>query len=175
VTATEPLDHVLPAASIVYAGVNQQHVRAALHTRDLIRQLGAQPRGREHRRSLRSASAPRKTKSAPSAWQERCTGLERSPLLWHFLAGLQPDDISATARAITAAAGVLGVFGYLALKQLPRPYLARQDLELQSDERGEVVVEPRAFERIAEAAARSNTGGQIQHRGDLRQRPLRRR
>jgi hypothetical protein len=100
-----------------------------------------------------------KTKSAPSAWQERCTELERSPLLWHFLAGLQPDDISATARAITAAAGVLGflVFGYLALKQLPRPYLARQDLELQSDERGEVVVEPRALERIAEAATRSNT------------------
>jgi hypothetical protein len=78
---------------------------------------------------------------------------------YDFLAGLQPDDISATARAIIAAAGVLGflVFGYLALKQLPRPYLARQDLELHNDERGEVVVEPRAIERIAEAAARSNT------------------
>jgi hypothetical protein len=77
---------------------------------------------------------------------------------YDFLVGLQSDDISATARAITAAVGVLGflIFGYLALKQLPRPYLARHDLELHSDERGEVVVEPRALERIAEAAARSN-------------------
>jgi hypothetical protein len=78
---------------------------------------------------------------------------------YDFLAGLRPDDIGATARAIIAAAGVLGflVCGYLALKQLPRPYLARHDLELHSDQRGEVVVEPRATERIAEAAARANT------------------
>jgi hypothetical protein len=61
---------------------------------------------------------------------------------YDFLAGLQPDDISAKARAIIAAAGILRflVLGYLALKQLPpRPYLARLDLELHSDERGEVV------------------------------------
>jgi len=44
-----------------------------------------------------------------------------------FLAGLQADDISAKARAIIAAAGVLGflVLGYLALRQLPLPRPAR--------------------------------------------------
>ena len=48
------------------------------------------------------------------------------------------------------------VFGYLALKQLPRPYLARRELDLSADERGEVTVEPRAIERLAEVAAASH-------------------
>ena len=49
------------------------------------------------------------------------------------LAGLESEDVDdATTRAIVAGAGVLAflVFGYLALRELPRPYLARQDLEL---------------------------------------------
>jgi hypothetical protein len=77
---------------------------------------------------------------------------------YDYLAGLRPEDISATARGIVAAGGALAflVFGYLALKELPRRYLARHDLALHSDERGEVLVEPRAIERIAEAAASSN-------------------
>ena len=67
-----------------------------------------------------------------------------------------PADVDGgTTRAIVAGAGVAAflVFGYLALKQLPRPYLARRDLELAADDHGEVIVEPRAIERLAEAAA----------------------
>jgi hypothetical protein len=73
-----------------------------------------------------------------------------------WLSGLTPSDVDGGAtRAIIAAAGVVAflVFGYLALKQLPRPYLARRELELTTDERGEVTVEPRAVERLAEVAA----------------------
>lgn len=73
-----------------------------------------------------------------------------------WLSGLTPSDVDGSAtRAIVAGAGVLAflIFGYCALKQLPRPYLARRELELATDDRGEVTVEPRAIERLAEAAA----------------------
>ena len=73
-----------------------------------------------------------------------------------WLSGLTPADVDGgTTRAIVAGAGVAAFlgFGYLALKQLPRPYLARRDLRLTTDLHGEVVVEPRAIERLAEAAA----------------------
>jgi hypothetical protein len=72
-----------------------------------------------------------------------------------FLAGLTAGDVDGVTRAIVAGAGVLAfvVFGYLALKALPRPYLARRELELAHDDHGEVQVAPRAFERLAEAAA----------------------
>jgi hypothetical protein len=73
-----------------------------------------------------------------------------------WLAGLKPADVDGTTtRAIIAGAGVLAflVFGYAAYKSLPRPYLARHDLELASDERGEVRMQPRAIERLAETAA----------------------
>jgi hypothetical protein len=76
-----------------------------------------------------------------------------------WLSGLSPRKVDGAAtRGIVAGAGVLAflVFGYLALKQLPRPYLARHDLELTADERGEVTVEPRAIERLAEVAATSH-------------------
>ena len=75
---------------------------------------------------------------------------------YDFLTGLTPQDVSGTTtRAIVAGVGLLAflVFGLLALRELPRPYLTRQDLELTADERGEVVVEPRAIERMAETAA----------------------
>ena len=80
-----------------------------------------------------------------------------------WLSGLTPSDVDGAAtRAIIAAAGVVAflVFGYLALKQLPRPYLARRELELTADERGEVTVEPRAVERLAEVAATTHPAGQ---------------
>ena len=72
-----------------------------------------------------------------------------------YLAGLREGDLSDLARLIAAVAGVLAffLFGYLALKELPRPYFARQDVDLAEDERGRVVVEPRAVERVAELAA----------------------
>jgi hypothetical protein len=73
-----------------------------------------------------------------------------------WLSGLTPGDVDGGAtRAIIAAAGVVAFvfFGYCAVKQIPRPYLARRHLDLAADDRGEVTVEPRAIERLAEVAA----------------------
>jgi|tagenome__1003787_1003787.scaffolds.fasta_scaffold20919515_2 hypothetical protein len=73
-----------------------------------------------------------------------------------WAAGLTPQDVDGDkTRAITAAAGLLAflLFGYLALKLLPRPHLTRHDLPLAADDRGEVTVRPRAVERLAETAA----------------------
>jgi len=75
---------------------------------------------------------------------------------FNYLSGLTPDDVDGgVTRAIIAGSGIAAfiVFGYLAVKQLPRPYLARRELPLAADEHGEVSVEPRAIERIAEVAA----------------------
>ncbi len=71
------------------------------------------------------------------------------------LAGLREGDLGDTLRYVAAGVGLLAflLFGYLATKQLPRPYLARHELELASEERGVLVVEPRAIERVAEGAA----------------------
>lgn len=75
--------------------------------------------------------------------------------VYDALAGLGPGDAGGSTRAVAAAAGVLAfvVFGYLALQQVPRPYLARHALDLESDGRGSVTVAARAVERIAEQAA----------------------
>ncbi len=78
-----------------------------------------------------------------------------------FLAGLEPEDVGgAKTRAIVAGAGVLAflVFGYLALRALPRPYFARHDLALPNDRLGQLTVEPRAIERLAETAASDQPG-----------------
>ena len=80
--------------------------------------------------------------------------------VYDFFRDLGPADFDSATRAILAGAGVLALLicGYLALKQLPRPYLARHDLDLSRDDRGEVVVAPRAIERLAEAAAGRGSG-----------------
>lgn len=78
---------------------------------------------------------------------------------YNYLSGLTPSDVSGgVTRAIIAGSGVVAffVFGYLALKQLPRPYLARRELPLATDDHGEIHVEPRAVERLAEVAATMN-------------------
>jgi hypothetical protein len=78
---------------------------------------------------------------------------------FNWLSSLTPAKVDgAQTRAIVAGAGVVAflVFGYLALKLLPRPYLIRQDLSLTSDPHGDVNVEPRAIERLAEIAARAH-------------------
>jgi len=74
---------------------------------------------------------------------------------YDYLAGLTADDIGGSTRLITGLAGlvVFLLFGYLAVKEIPRPYLARGDLRLSEDDRGVVEVQPRAIERIAEVAA----------------------
>jgi hypothetical protein len=89
-----------------------------------------------------------------------------------WLSGLTPADVDGTTtRAILAAGGLVAfvVFGYLAIAQLPRPYLARRDLELAADQRGEVTVEPRAVERLAEVAAAADpavTGARARYSSD---------
>ena len=80
---------------------------------------------------------------------------------YNWLSGLTPADVDGSGtRAIIAGAGVVSflLFGYLAIKQLPRPYLARRELPLGSDPQGEVTVEPRALERLAEVAAAREAG-----------------
>ena len=76
------------------------------------------------------------------------------------LAGLSAEDVSAGKRLVAALVGLTAflLFGYLALKELPRPYFARHDLRVAEDERGAVDVEPRAIERIAELAAGGGAG-----------------
>lgn len=77
---------------------------------------------------------------------------------FNFLAGLEQADLDGATRPILAGAGVLAflIFGFLALKALPSPYLARQDLDLGDDERGATTVEARALERLAECSSRSH-------------------
>jgi hypothetical protein len=74
---------------------------------------------------------------------------------YSYLAGLTPHDVNgSTTRAIVAGVGILAflLFGYLAVKEILRPHFTRHDLELASDGRGEITVEPRAIERLAETA-----------------------
>jgi uncharacterized alkaline shock family protein YloU len=76
-----------------------------------------------------------------------------------YLAGLTPGSFSTTARLIIAAIGILAflVFGWLALKELPRRRSARAELQLKEDDRGSASIQPRAIERIAETAATENS------------------
>jgi len=74
---------------------------------------------------------------------------------YNYLAGLKPRDITPDTRLIAGLAGLAGflVFGYLAFKEIPRPYLTRSELRLVDDDRGIVDVAPRAIERAVESAA----------------------
>jgi len=82
-------------------------------------------------------------------------GLSGYRTAYDYLARVDARDISASTRLIAAIGGLTGclVFGYLAWRAVPRPYLARSDLHLTGDERGSVDVEARAIERAAELAA----------------------
>jgi hypothetical protein len=79
---------------------------------------------------------------------------------YDYLSGLQPHDITSTARLIVGIAGLAAflVFGYLAWRAIPRPYFARGDLQLGNDNRGSVDVRARAVERVAEHAAMEQRG-----------------
>lgn len=74
---------------------------------------------------------------------------------YDYLAGLDASDISGAGRAIVAAVGLaVGLGAALLLwRAAPRPYLARHPLLLSSEEVGDVVVRPRAMERVVELAA----------------------
>jgi hypothetical protein len=82
-------------------------------------------------------------------------GLSGYRTAYDVLARLEPADVGPSTRLIAAPAGLLAclAFGRLAWRTIPRPYLARTDLRLVSDERGVVDVDARAIERAAEAAA----------------------
>jgi hypothetical protein len=74
---------------------------------------------------------------------------------YDYLAGLEPGDIGDTTRLAAAIGGLVAclMFGVLAWRTIPRPYLARTDLRLTDDELGTTDVDPRAIERAAELAA----------------------
>lgn len=78
--------------------------------------------------------------------------------LYDDAAGLKAADFTTARRLIAGFAGLIVflVFVYLAAQELPRPYRARRDLELEKRERGETVIKPRAIERVAELAAHAN-------------------
>lgn len=79
---------------------------------------------------------------------------------YDYLAGLDEDDASGRVRLIAGLAGLAAffLFGLLAWKEIPRPYLARSELALDDEPRGVVTVEPRAIERAAESAALEHPG-----------------
>jgi hypothetical protein len=75
--------------------------------------------------------------------------------LYHDAASLKSSDFTTTTRLVAGFAGLL-VFGaciYLALQEIPRPYLARGAFTIGDRDRGDTTVQPRAVERVAEIAA----------------------
>jgi len=79
---------------------------------------------------------------------------------YDYLTGLEPDDITSDVRLVVGLGGlaVFLLFGYLAWREIPRPYLARGDLQLSGGDRGAVDVNARAVERVAEQAALEHDG-----------------
>lgn len=73
-------------------------------------------------------------------------------------ATLSRQDFTTAVRWIAGGAGFLAflLFAYLAIQELPRPYLARGEVPLTEQETGTTIVKPRALERVAELAARGN-------------------
>lgn len=78
--------------------------------------------------------------------------------LYDDVANLKQTDFTTGRRFIAGFAGLIAflVFLYLALQELPRPYLARDEVKLDEQDLGRTIVKPRAIERVAEFAARAN-------------------
>ncbi len=78
--------------------------------------------------------------------------------IYNAAAKLGTNDFTTAVRLIAGFGGLIAflIFIYLALQELPRPYLTRGDMELSKDEHGAIRVEPRAIERVAEVAAARN-------------------
>jgi hypothetical protein len=72
-----------------------------------------------------------------------------------YLAGLDPGDVSSSARLIVAIVALVlaSIAAYLIWRGFPRPHLARHPIEIQETERGNTEVRPRAIERAVESAA----------------------
>jgi hypothetical protein len=75
--------------------------------------------------------------------------------VYHDAAGLHESDFTTAVRLIAGFGGLLVFFAfvYLALQEVPRPYLARGPFTVGNRDRGETEVAPRAMERVAEIAA----------------------
>lgn len=82
-------------------------------------------------------------------------GLSGYRRAYDYLASLDPGDVGGSVRVVAAIAGLGAclIFGYLAWRAVPRPYLARVDLRLTGDELGIIEVNARVIERAAELAA----------------------
>ena len=78
--------------------------------------------------------------------------------LYNDVTGLTSSDFTTAVRLIAGFAGVLVFVAciYLALQEIPRPYLARGAFALGDRDRGDTTVQPRAVERVAEIAAAAN-------------------
>jgi hypothetical protein len=78
--------------------------------------------------------------------------------LYNAAFNLTQGDFTTTRRLIDGFGGLISllIFVYLAFQELPRPYLARGEVNLAEEERDRTVVKPRAIERVAEFAARGN-------------------
>jgi hypothetical protein len=74
------------------------------------------------------------------------------------LSAVDEADVTDGVRLVAGLSGLAAflVFGYLALRELPRPYLARADVRLADEDQGVTDVTPRAVERVAEVAAGEN-------------------
>ena len=72
-----------------------------------------------------------------------------------YLAGLDAEEITSTARLVIALVAVAVALTALLLlcRGLPRPHLARHGIELADTDLGITEVQPRAVERAVESAA----------------------
>ncbi len=75
--------------------------------------------------------------------------------IYHDAATLTAADFTTTVRLIAGFAGLVAflLFLYLALQELPRPFLARGEITLEAQTHGTTTLKPRAIERLAELAA----------------------
>jgi len=80
--------------------------------------------------------------------------------IYEDLIAIGPEDVTDDVRLITAFAGLVAFlfFGWLALKEIPKPHFTRSHLTMAPDERGSLEVGARAIERVAETAAVQNSG-----------------
>jgi hypothetical protein len=81
--------------------------------------------------------------------------VSRYRTIYSYLANLRADDLTATVRLLLGLGGfaAFAALAFVVWQALPRPRLAREELQLPADALGTLVVEPRAIERAAEASA----------------------